>query len=213
MIVSHERRFIFLKTRKTAGTSLEIALSAVCGPLDIISPILPEDEELRAHTGRGPQNYHSPPLARPATNHSPARKAREIVGQEVWRSYTKITVERNPWDQVVSQYYWMARKLPDPPSFADYVRSPRVANLAETNARIYRIQGRLVADHVLRFESLADDLDTLWRELELPGEPDLPRAKSGVRPDVPYRDLYDDETRDLVGTLFAASISDFGYSF
>ena len=39
MIVSHSRKFIFLKTRKTAGTSLEIALSKYCGPEDVLAPI------------------------------------------------------------------------------------------------------------------------------------------------------------------------------
>ena len=32
MIVSHEHKFIFLKTKKTAGTSIELALSELCGP-------------------------------------------------------------------------------------------------------------------------------------------------------------------------------------
>ena len=34
MIASHAHRFVFVKTRKTAGTSLEIALSRHCGPSD-----------------------------------------------------------------------------------------------------------------------------------------------------------------------------------
>ena len=213
MIVSHEHRFIFLKTRKTAGTSVEIALSAICGPRDIITPIMAEDEALRARTGRGPQHHESPPLPVPATNHSPARKARLIVGEQVWADYTKVTVERNPWDQVVSSYYWAARTKPDAPTFDVFVRRPRVAKLADTNARIYRIDGELVVDRVLRFESLADDLAQLWVDLSLPGEPLLPHAKSGVRPAVRYQELYDDEARDLVGTLFAPAIRDFGYTF
>ena len=32
MIVSHEHKFIFLKTKKTAGTSIELALTKLCGP-------------------------------------------------------------------------------------------------------------------------------------------------------------------------------------
>ena len=30
MIVSHKHRFIFLKSQKTGGTSLELALSRIC---------------------------------------------------------------------------------------------------------------------------------------------------------------------------------------
>src|SRR5262245_14307166 len=64
MIISHEHQFIFLKTRKTAGTSVELALRQLCGPDDIIAPIGDAEERrqqalhyrgrasaLRAHAG------------------------------------------------------------------------------------------------------------------------------------------------------------------
>ena len=64
MILSHRYRFIFLKTGKTAGTSIEIALSEYCGAKDIITPIKPEDELTRRSLGfRGPQNYLDPDVA------------------------------------------------------------------------------------------------------------------------------------------------------
>ena len=49
-------QFIFLKTRKTAGTSIELALSDLCGARDIITPLTETDEALRAN-GRGAQNW------------------------------------------------------------------------------------------------------------------------------------------------------------
>jgi len=51
MIASFSRRFVFLKTRKTAGTSVELALSSACGPEDIVTPISLEDEHLRVRDG------------------------------------------------------------------------------------------------------------------------------------------------------------------
>ena len=39
MILSHKHKFIFLKTKKTASTSLEIALSKICGKDDIVTPV------------------------------------------------------------------------------------------------------------------------------------------------------------------------------
>jgi hypothetical protein len=56
MIVSHEHKFIYLKTKKTAGTSIELALSRLCGPDDIITPLTKIDEALRARW-RGAQNW------------------------------------------------------------------------------------------------------------------------------------------------------------
>jgi hypothetical protein len=55
MIVSHEHKFIFIKTKKTAGTAIEAALSELCGPSDMITPYREESE--RDRKGRGPQNY------------------------------------------------------------------------------------------------------------------------------------------------------------
>ena len=53
MIASFAHDFIFVKTRKVGGTSLEIVLSSWCAARDICTPITPEDEAIRARL-RGP---------------------------------------------------------------------------------------------------------------------------------------------------------------
>ena len=61
MIINHQHRFIFIKVQKTAGTSVEIALSQFCGPTDVITPLHKKDEVLRESLSfRGPQNYYLP---------------------------------------------------------------------------------------------------------------------------------------------------------
>lgn len=58
MIYSKKHAFLFVKGKKVAGTSVEMALSTICGPRDIITPITPIDEIARMKAGgRGAQNY------------------------------------------------------------------------------------------------------------------------------------------------------------
>jgi len=215
VIVSHAHRFVFLKTRKTAGTSVEIALSTVCGPDDVITPVTDADERLRAECGgRPPQHHESPPLPRRAFNHMPASMVRQLIGREAWDDYYTFSIERNPWDAVVSLYHWRHRDDPDPPPFDRFVEGPVVAELAIKNSRGYRINGRLAVDRVLRYESLADELAEVWTHLGLPGQPHLPRAKSGTRPSgATYASHYDEASRARVAELFAGAIADFGYEF
>lgn len=213
MIASHSHRFIFLKTRKTAGTSVEIALSKVCGPDDVITEISPEDEALRrAAGGRGPQNFESPPLPRKAYNHMGAKATRELVGEEAWADYFTFAIERNPWDAVVSLYFWKYKDLPELPDFETYVNEIWIEQLSN-NRRLYRIRGKMALDRVLRYEHLDDELADVWKQLDLPGTPDLPRAKGNARPAGHYRELYTDASRQRVATVFADTIEAFGYEF
>lgn len=57
MILSRRWRFIFIKGRKVAGTSVEMALSTLCGPDDIVTPITPRDEVQRFRAGGECRNY------------------------------------------------------------------------------------------------------------------------------------------------------------
>src|SRR4051812_7001975 len=120
MIISHKYKFIFIKTKKTAGTSIEIALSKYLDKGDIITKI--NEEDMREGLGYpGPQNYRVPywkytfeDLKRLLFqrqlcvfyNHAPATYIRKYIGEKVWNSYYKFCFERNPWDKTVSSYFF-----------------------------------------------------------------------------------------------------------
>jgi hypothetical protein len=226
MLISHRHRFIFVKTRKTGGTSLEIALSTLAGPADVVTSISPEDEALRReHGGRGPQNERIPlrrwgprgwaraALGRPNVffNHMPARDIRRHVAPEVWRGYYKFTIERNPWDIALSAYPWHHRHGP-PASLAEFVASDALAGYS--NWPLYAIDGAVAVDEVLRYESLAESLPALAARLGLPGIPPLPRAKAGFRTDRRhYAEVLGKAERERIARVFAREIAAFDWRF
>ena len=58
MILSKRHKFVFIKGKKVAGTSLEVLLSSICGEEDIITPITPVDELYRfLNYQKTAQNY------------------------------------------------------------------------------------------------------------------------------------------------------------
>ncbi|MBV1896472.1 MAG: sulfotransferase family 2 domain-containing protein [Rhodobacteraceae bacterium] len=227
-MISHKHKFIFLKTGKTAGTSVEIALSKFCGANDIVTKISEADEETRKSLGyTGAQNYSgniSPALkwlrsrlgkAEPTTfyNHMPATDIRALISQEIWDGYFKFCIERNPWDKTVSYYYWKNRSEPRP-SMIDWLNKGGHKTLQDRGRQLYTIDDNIVVDQVIKYENLTDDLETVRLKIGLPEPLELPNAKSGVRKDKRrYQEIFSDEERQIIAKDFAYEIRTFGYAF
>jgi len=230
MILSHKHKFIFLKTKKTAGTSIEVALSKLCGDEDVITPLIGADERLRAD-GRGAQNWRrhgwwqSPrPLWKRRLfkvaaqdhgfyNHMTAAAAKALINDDtVWRSYFKFAFERNPWDREVSYYHYCYRDAETRPSFDRFIQSDRRARL--NNFEIYSLGGDVAVDFVGRYESLEDDLKHALSQAGVDEDLPLPRAKGNFRKDGrSYREYYTPDTQRLVGAWYEPEIALLGYEF
>jgi hypothetical protein len=207
LICSHRHRFVFVKTRKTAGTSLEIALSRHCGPDDIVTRISPADEELRAAAGGvPPQNDDTSPSS---YAHMGARRVVKVIGRETWDDYFTFAVERNPFDVVASSWRYSARKPSFTKSFAEFVRTPRRLDRLALNERLYRMEGQVVVDRVYRYEELPAAVADISARLGI--ALDLPHAKQGSGPH--YRELYGPGDAEIVAQRFERTIREFGYEF
>lgn len=233
MIVSHKHKFIFLKTRKTAGTSVEIALSKVCGRDDVITrfgrtPTDDRDEVTRGTAGGRPSQNDALPLyaftpkeakdfllrgrrAPIATAHFTAARTQRLVRKEVWNTYRKFAIERNPWDAMVSMYYFVTRDGLRDWTFDEFLASEQAKRLAG-NWDNYAIGDQVVVDRVIRYENLAEDIADVAEWLGI-GEVELPRAKGGIRRSSGYRDMYDDAQRERVAAMTSRTIAKFGYEF
>jgi hypothetical protein len=225
VIVSHSRRFIFIKSEKTGGTSVEAALSKHCREDDIVTP-LGDYWFNRDELG---QWIHREMNTEGFLQHDSAEDVKRKVPAEVWDAYFKFSIARNPWDRVVSDFWWQARhraemtlsrrwyhRLGVPfDEFGETRKRFRdfVASDWRTNDRFYLRDGSLCVDFVIRYERLSEDLGEVCRRVELPPL-QLARLKVGFRPGVHgYRDYYDESGKAIVQKRHENDIRLFGYAF
>ncbi len=229
MLICHRHRFIFLKTQKTAGTAVEIALRGLMEPGDVITPISREDERLSRTLGRpGPRGFRAPlrdynrrdllrllgqlKLKKRFFNHIPAAAVRALVPEAIWNDYRKISIERNPFDKAISSYYWRTRKQTQPPSLTRWLQQCPVSEIS--NWPVYTIDDALVTDVMLRHEQLDQDLQQLSSTLGLPQPLTLPvqRPKGQVRRDRrPWQEVLDTAGEARIRQVCAREIAALGY--
>ena len=201
MIISHKFRFIFIKTMKTAGTSIEVYLSPHCGDGDILTPISPPVDEHR------PRNYGR------YYNHFSAWGVRETVAPEIWANYFKFCVERNPWDKTISDYAMLQHRSRTEFTFEQYLESGRYCKswALYTDAD----EKTLLVDRVLRYEMLNEELGEVFECQGVPWSGRLEIfAKAGYRMEKKhYRDWYTESQKNQIAEAFADEISEFGYEF
>ncbi len=217
MIVSHAHKFIFVKTRKTSGTSMEISLSQVCGPDDIVTPVSFQDELVRLDLGgRLPQNYGGRGEARYRDmirarklkllrarrrgrfyNHMPAIAIREQVGDDVWRDYFTFSIERHPYEKVVSHVYFHAR---DKRHWSFERELDRVLKKGYyISYPIYSDGETPIVDFLVNFERMQEDLAMLSEKLGYDVAAHYPKTKHTFRAERrPARELLSDAVKDRI---------------
>ncbi|MFT6867185.1 MAG: hypothetical protein ACJA08_002024 [Cyclobacteriaceae bacterium] len=206
MLVSHSHKFIFIKPKKVAGTSIQLYLARFC-----------KDGLV---------------YARDPKSHMKAASVRKLVGEKVWNSYLKVTATRNPWDKTVSLYYWRRRKRPfyiylkrmlvGKPmyslavrfSFKEFVKELLKLGVLNEDKSITHVDGKLPDYHFIRFEHIHADLENLCEKIgETYNPDDMPQKKVGHRKDRSYQDHFDEETKECVQMAYDDEIKLFGYTY
>lgn len=215
MLISHRARFIYLKTKKTAGTSIEIALEPWCWP-----------------EGGYPGDRHATPEAvgpagivgtrmmgqrRTWYNHMPASEIRDLV-PGAWESYLRFCAIRNPYDKVVSLFWWEldpARRLQLAQADFHEVMDAFTDFTGTSDLGIdrdkYQLDGAICVHRFIRYESLARDFRETCDQLGIV-TPRLGTFKqeARLRPE-PFAAYFGRQAAQAVAGAYAFEIDHFGY--
>ena len=243
MLICPQRKFIFFKPMKCAGSSVEHALlkttdsDALCTGADEY----PEKNNQVFHDNEWYARFHQ---------HTwPGAFYDRIANPAMYEDYTNITIVRNPWDMIVSYYWfcmggdlknvhlenasdWVIRKedsktvVKEKFNFimtaATAYDSVSAHELGITNQAaspfifISMVNSKFLDKRVhryLRYEDIKTDFLGLCSDLSL-GSVELPRHKSGFRKlDLHYSEYYNDWMIEEVKYYFGDYIEKFGYEF
>lgn len=205
-MISHKHRCIYVHIPKTAGKSIK-ALFGV--------PEFGHDYDAeKFHWIEEPYDHH------------PIRK---YEGRDWLRQYLKFAVVRNPWDRLVSAFFYLNRggsnqgdrayrdlKLEKyGGNFDAFVHDlPHFMTDKFFRPALYWLEPSagtgVLVDHVLRYENLVHELDVIAAPLGIP-QPKLEILNATEHPH--YRDCYSGRAREIVRELYAADIAKFQYQF
>ena len=174
--------------------------------------------------------------------HDYAKDVKQKVSGSTWKDYFKFSFVRNPWDKMVSQWWYNGHpKVRGRNIYTSKVKTFReyilyFAEGGEITSKIHDPRctpwlvddsGKILVDFVGRFENLEEDFNFVCQQLTplkheegKPWPPKLPhlnqaKHKKGTSGWTykPYQDYYDDETKEIIAREFKDDINLFGYKF
>lgn len=229
MIYCSEVSLLFLKTPKTASSSIELWLAEQYFGIPVMTegqhPDIPPRINSNGVMTKISMNRITKSEIKP---HLSLDGAVRLLGDETMEKTHIATSVRNPFDQVLSFFFWnvsqnnpvlyrtlaSAGKGTLSKHFNRFVRKLKGSFLSQ---RRYLISdsGRYKTEHIFRYESLETDFRA-FAESFLGNQSfhSLPRLKTGLRPQaVEYRDLYDSRSRRKIDSLMAWELENLGYDY
>ena len=181
-MINHKHKYIFIHIPKTAGSSIESFLNPSIKCTTNGDTFLKNKHESAVFYNTRDPNCFS--------------------------KYFKFTFVRNPWDMVVSRYFYRKTKQ------SNFNISIKDFLLGNFNWIKYfnslSIDGKICVDFIGKFENLEQDFGIVCDRIGIPRQKLPHRNKSNHKH---YTEYYDDETHEIVAKTYAKDIEYFGYKF
>lgn len=157
-VVSFKYNFVFIKTTKTAGTSIEVELSRRVEDAAIVTPVTPPE------AGHVPRNYKRGLFKNSFTNHMPARLVRRYIGEARFRDLYAFCVEREPVSKCISHFHMLKNSdlhRSNSDSWEDYVCAGNFPIDLDKYSEVESGARHLIVDEVIPYELLRERLPQL----------------------------------------------------
>jgi len=227
-MISRKYKCVFVHVPKAAGQSIENFFLSLHGlTWETRSPLL-----LRSN--------RDPAIGPQSLAHLTAQEYIDCghLSRDEFESYFKFSFVRNPWDRLVSEFRY--RRYDEKYTFAKFVqkRLPKKDSFSDAYRHIlpqydflHDEAGTQLVDFIGRFENLQNDFDYVCSQLGVADtmlrHVNSEKQRPGIRTRLkslfskrsvetvkrPYISYYDDRAMELVGEIYAADISAFGYKF
>jgi len=212
-MINHQHKFIFIHIPKTGGTSVEMLFDRHNNELFGFEDINGNHIENKKGIQMMLQDKS---LHLKCLQHLTAVEIRDKYGEEIWNTYYKFTIVRNPWDLEVSKFTYFKTYRPDicerlgitsQPSFHKYVlnqNGPIQLNFITDELN------NIMVNNIIRFENIQHGFDNVCKEIGIKPT-QLPHELKSVR--THYRDYYNERTRRHVETIYSEDINNFEYTY
>ena len=208
MLLSSEKKFVFVHIPKNAGTSIRKALARYNDSY--------KKRNLLQRVVSKFTLFNKYPISPPI--HISACNAKKWIGDQRWNELYSFAVIRNPWDWQVSLYeytkqtknHYQHHLINSFNSFDDYISWRCHEDLTlQSDFVTDESKSRIIVKDIYRFESIKNDLERL--ELHIGAKITLKHLNQVNHAN--YRHYYTDHAKDMVAEYFAEDINRFEYEF
>ena len=146
----------------------------------------------------------------------PALRAKMTLWEEVWGEYFTFCFERNPWDRVVSLFFWIKKNTSHTNYTFDQFLEEQEGKIRRYSTFYRDAQRKVMVDKIYRFEDIPFALEDISKKLSLSTPLDLPKEKckwNTERNGTHYSEILTPKQADTISGWCKESIDLFGYSY
>ncbi|NBC02079.1 MAG: sulfotransferase family 2 domain-containing protein [Bacteroidetes bacterium] len=209
MLISHDKRFIFIHNYKVAGSSIKKALSDYDnfshGELSLFQRLL---VKLGFHPNVFSNQFHW---------HVKAKELREEIPEHVFNNYFKFGFVRDPWDRQVSLYKYLLKTedhfqhdiVKSMKNFDEYLKWRVNGNCNLQKEFFYDDDDNCLVDFIGKMEDLEKNFSKICNKIDI--DTGLPHVNKSRPQGESYLSYYSQESIDLIYDEYQEDVKLFGY--